>query len=157
MMEPLLVWLYSHSPVFHSTWQFSVLAVARYQQPTSRYGSVIVIYTHVGELTLDGEAINFHESLKGAFTRAGLQVDKNGRRLLGVSKVIGLFNLLGSAFEDSGLEDDMRPRMPGNQFSLVVSSYTSKRVRESEYGRERAASGGASTPEPPRAHWIGLE
>jgi len=75
----------------------------------------------VGELTLDGEAINFHESLKGAFTRAGLQVDKNGRRLLGVSKVIGLFNLLGSAFEDSGLEDDMMPRMPGNQFSLVVS------------------------------------
>jgi len=51
--------------------QFSVLAVARYQQQSSRYGSVIVIYTHVGELTLDGEAINFHESLKGAFTRAG--------------------------------------------------------------------------------------
>lgn len=95
--------------------------MARYKTPTSRYGSVIVIYTHVGELTLDGEAINFHESLKGAFTRAGLQVDKNGRRLLGISKVIGLFNLLSSAFEGSGLEDDMMPRMPGNQFQLVVS------------------------------------
>jgi len=40
-----------------------VLAVARYQQKNSRYGSVVVLYTHVGELTLDGEAIVFEESI----------------------------------------------------------------------------------------------
>merc|ERR1711966_115843 len=43
--------------------QFEVLAVARYAEAEeqSRYGSVVVIYTHIGELTLDGDLITFHE------------------------------------------------------------------------------------------------
>ena len=102
-----------------------VLAVARYQQKNSRYGSVVVLYTHVGELTLDGEAIVFEEALAGAFQRAGLRVDNNGRRLLGVTKVVGLFNLLESAFEGSVLEDDAMPRMPGDQFYLSVRTAAS--------------------------------
>jgi hypothetical protein len=65
---------------------FMVLAVARYQQAASRHGSVVVIYTHVGELELDGEGIFFEESLQGAFQRAGLKVDGNGRRLSGVTE-----------------------------------------------------------------------
>jgi hypothetical protein len=109
-----------------SSWiHFMVLAVARYQQKNSRYGSVVVLYTHVGELTLDGEAIVFEEALAGAFQRAGLRVDNNGRRLLGVTKVVGLFNLLESAFEGSGLEDDAMPRMPGDQFYLSVRTAAS--------------------------------
>ena len=104
-----------------SSWiQFQVLAVARYQQSSSRFGSVVVLYTHVGELTLDGEGIFFEEAIQGAFKRAGLRVDANGRRLLGVTKVVGLFNLLESAFEGAGLEDDAMPRMPGEQFYLSV-------------------------------------
>jgi hypothetical protein len=35
----------------------------------SRYGSLVVVYTHVGELTLDGEALFFHETLAGAFAQ----------------------------------------------------------------------------------------
>ena len=66
-----------------------VFAVARYIEPDSRWGSVVVIFTHVGELTLDGEAMHFHETLQGAFSRAGLQVDVNGRRLLGIVEIIG--------------------------------------------------------------------
>jgi hypothetical protein len=38
------------------------------------HGTVVVLYTHVGELTLDAEAIFFHETLEGAFSRAGLKV-----------------------------------------------------------------------------------
>lgn len=101
---------------------FMVFAVARYKQQASRHGSVVVLYTHVGELTLDGEGIMFEESIQGAFKRAGLRVDKNGRRLLGVTQVVGLFNLLESAFEGAGLEDDAMPRMPGDQFYLNVCS-----------------------------------
>ena len=100
--------------------QFSILAVARYQMQNSRHGSVVVLYTHIGELTLDGEGIFFEESIQGAFKRAGLRVDNNGRRLQGVTQVSGLFNLLESAFEGAGLEDDAMPRMPGDQYYLRV-------------------------------------
>ena len=104
--------------------QFSVLAVARYAEAGSRHGSVVVLFTHIGELTLDGEAMFFHESIAGAFSRAGLKVDANGRRLLGIVEIIGLFNLLESAFADSGLKDDEMPRMPGNQFMLEMTKLT---------------------------------
>ena len=100
--------------------QFTIHAVARYAMRNSRHGSVVVLYSLVGELTLDGEGIFFEEALQGAFKRAGLRVDSNGRRLLGVTQVVGLFNLLESAFEGAGLEDDAMPRMPGDQFMLKV-------------------------------------
>ena len=48
------------------------------------------------------------------------KVDANGRRLVGAAQVIGLFNMLESAFEGAGLEDDAMPRMPGDQFELQV-------------------------------------
>ena len=76
----------------------------------SRYGSVVVIFTHIGELTLDGDAMFFHESIAGAFSRAGLRVDSNGRRLLGIVEIIGMFNLLASAFTSSSIKDDDLPQ-----------------------------------------------
>ena len=59
------------------------------------------MYTHVGEITLDGEAIFFHETLAGAFSRAGFLVDSTRRRLLGVIDVIGMFNLISQAARDA--------------------------------------------------------
>ena len=88
---------------------FQIFAVARYVDEESRYGSVVVLYTHVGELTIDGEAIFFTERIAGAFSRAGFMVDpKNGRRLLGVVEMLGLFNSLRRAVEsdpDSALAE----------------------------------------------------
>ena len=49
------------------------------------------------------------------------------------TSVVGLFNLLESAFEGAGLEDDAMPRMPGDQFYLSVS----ERERHSNFARER--------------------
>jgi hypothetical protein len=63
---------------------------------------VVVIYTHLGEITLDGEAVSFHETLSGAFSRAGFAIDANGRRLLGVVEMLGLFKLIRSAANASG-------------------------------------------------------
>ena len=69
---------------------FQVLAVGRYKQVPSRHGTVLVLYTHLGEVTLDGTAISFQESMAGTFTRAGLMVDtSSNRRLLGVVEVLG--------------------------------------------------------------------
>ena len=69
---------------------FQVLAVGRYKQLPSRHGTVLVLYTHLGEVTLDGTAISFQESMAGTFSRAGLLVDEStNRRLLGVVEVLG--------------------------------------------------------------------
>jgi len=82
--------------------QFEVLAVARYAETNSRYGSVVVIYTHIGELTLDGDLISFHEALEGSFSRAGFDVvgtRGSRRRLLGVVETIGMFNFLSTVLD----------------------------------------------------------
>jgi len=42
--------------------------------------------------------------------------------------VVGLFNLLESAFEGSGLEDDEMPRMPGDQFFLSVRTAAQRAI-----------------------------
>ncbi len=63
----------------------------------SRHGTVVVVYTHLGEIILDGEAVSFHETLSGAFSRAGFAIDANGRRLLGVVEMLGIFKLIRSA------------------------------------------------------------
>ena len=52
-------------------------------------------------MTLDGEAVFFHETLAGAFSRAGFVVDSSGRRLLGVIDVIGMFNFISKAARES--------------------------------------------------------
>ena len=38
----------------------------------SRHGSVVVLYTHIGEIQLDGEDIYFYEHVAGAFSNAGV-------------------------------------------------------------------------------------
>ena len=76
-----------------------------------------MLYTHLGEITVDGEAVFFEESLKGAFSRAGLSVDQaSGRRLLGIVEIIGFFNKLNklSAEEanQSSTQSDVISQMP---------------------------------------------
>eukprot|EP00961_Rhodomonas_salina_P199919 2696210-Rhodomonas_salina.2 len=106
---------------------FQVFAVARYQgthlhqcvlrairskcsltfvavsDADSEFGSIVAIYTHLGEIYLNGQEITFHESLEGAFTRAGFAVDGSRRRLLGVVEVLGLFNFLSQALSTSAI------------------------------------------------------
>jgi hypothetical protein len=92
-------------------------------EPRSRFGSLVVIYTHVGELTLDGEAIYFHESLAGAFSRAGFVVDSSGRRLLGVLDVIGMFNTISKAAQEALARDptaDVPSKLPAQFAAKVV-------------------------------------
>ncbi|EKX40528.1 hypothetical protein GUITHDRAFT_113314 [Guillardia theta CCMP2712] len=102
---------------------FQIFAVARYEETWSRHGSVVVIYTHLGDITLDGEVIVFHESLQGAFTRAGFQVDSHGRRLLGVVEILGMFNIIRSALKQESAEHskpDQLPAFPPSQYTAHV-------------------------------------
>jgi len=110
---------------------FQVLAVGRYADPSSRHGTVLVLYTLIGEITLDGTAVLFQESMEGTFSRAGafliayacfwnasncsathfaklhvsdtgLDVDKTtNRRLLGVVELVGMFNAINRAISNT--------------------------------------------------------
>lgn len=89
-----------------------MLAVARYEDPTARHGSVLVLYTHLGEITLDGIAVGFQERIADTFSRAGLRVDATTkRRLLGVVEVVGVFNTINRALRDGPELDHAGPSM----------------------------------------------
>jgi len=87
-----------------SSWiHFQVMAVARYAE-SSLTDSVVVLYTHLGELSVNDVEVRFHERLEGAFQRAGFDVgvvdstgatehgEAHGRRLLGLVDMMGYFN-----------------------------------------------------------------
>ena len=85
----------------------------------------MVVYTHVGEITLDGEAVFFHETLAGAFSRAGFVVDSSRRRLLGVIDTIGMFNLISQATRDALARNqtvDVPAALPAQFAARVVIS-----------------------------------
>jgi hypothetical protein len=149
---------------------FQVLAVARYAgaphrssapcarpthaplpaEPKSRLGSLVVVYTHVGELTLDGEAVYFHESLAGAFSRAGFVVDSSGRRLLGVLDVIGMFNTISKAAQDA-LARDPAAEVPAALPTEFVARVIYTEACEDKRGR---SYGVCELPDGRRANWL---
>jgi hypothetical protein len=112
---------------------FTVLAVARYEEPTSRHGSILVLYTHLGEISLDGTAVTFQESIAHTFSRAGLVVDTStNRRLLGVVEVVGMFNMINRAVANSPELDGAGPAMLPKLFRANVTSLDLCDQEESE-------------------------
>lgn len=61
------------------------------------HGSKVVIYSDLGQLSLDGESLSFEETMRNTFSRAGFQVSASGRRLIGVVELIGLFKAINRA------------------------------------------------------------
>jgi len=76
----------------------AVNAVSRFTDSQSTHGSIIVIYTHGGEVSLDGASVSFSERLEDTFSRAGFtSVHTPGtskRRLLETVDIVGTFNAL---------------------------------------------------------------
>ena len=62
----------------------------RVPQPTAATGSVVKLITAAGFIILDGTDMTFEETLGTVFTEAGFTV--NGRKLLGIYELVGLFN-----------------------------------------------------------------
>ena len=48
-----------------------VLATARYNHKASRCGTIVTIFTHLGEIIIDDEDIYFEENITNSFTLAG--------------------------------------------------------------------------------------
>ena len=105
-----------------SSWiHFQVMAVARYAE-SSLTDSVVVLYTHLGELSVNDVEVRFHERLEGAFQRAGFDVgvvdstgatehgEAHGRRLLGLVDMMGYFNSISDT--DTSGNTFMPSQMP---------------------------------------------
>ena len=123
----------------------------RLAEPGSRHGSLVVVYTHAGELTLDGEAVSFHETLAGAFSRAGFRVDSAGRRLLGVIEVLGLFNAITRAAREAAAGDPAA----GSEAPAALPSEFAARVVLSEACEDGAgrSTGACELGDGRRADW----
>jgi len=87
-----------------------VQAAARYPRAGSRHGTVIVIFTFIGDITLDGTDMTFKERVAGAFEDAGFELEPSRRRLMGVTELVGFFNLMQDMM-DQGLIDEMPAAM----------------------------------------------
>ena len=68
----------------------SVQGWYRVPQPTAATGSVVKLITAAGFIILDGTDMTFEETLGSVFSEAGFTV--NGRKLLGIYELVGLFN-----------------------------------------------------------------
>jgi hypothetical protein len=121
----------------------SVLATARYSNKASRCGTIVVIYTHLGEVTLDGTDIYFEERIAHSFTQAGFAttvLDRSnfgGRRKLNAAALLqGLFNAVADLKEArctemastitnyKGLVDGPLPDLPtGTDWKISMISY----------------------------------
>jgi hypothetical protein len=123
----------------------NVLATARYRNKASRCGTIVVIYTHLGEVTLDGEDIYFEERITGAFAAAGFETTHGilestnfgGRRRLNAAALLkGLFNAVANLkrarCEENanniegyqGLRDGPLPNLPtGDAWVINMNSY----------------------------------
>jgi hypothetical protein len=121
----------------------TVLATARYSNKASRCGTIVVIYTHLGEVTLDGTDIYFEERIAHSFTQAGFAttvLEKSnfgGRRKLNAAALLqGLFNAVANLKESRceemtstilnyrGLADGPLPNLPtGDSWRVKMASY----------------------------------
>lgn len=82
---------------------FRVQAWGRYLTNNSLYGSVVVLYSEVGTIELDGSQMMFTDDVSEAFARAGFETEKVFRRdvdnahrhkLRTTAAVVGLFTFL---------------------------------------------------------------
>lgn len=125
-------------------------AAVRYPKEGSRCGTIVVLFTHLGEITLDGEDMYFEESIAGSLTNAGFPkaafsiTNFGGRRLNVALMVIGLFNAINQIIEDrcelnannvanyNGLRDGPLPKVPKGSFTLDMMKYEECDTRTDE-------------------------
>ena len=98
----------------------SLMVLGWYRIPDAqkaRTGSFVKIITYAGFITLDGDVMTFEETLGTVFSEAGFDV-VNGRKLLGIYELIGLFNSIENW---DGLDADageLKPSFGSHDFEM---------------------------------------
>jgi len=120
-----------------------VLATARYPKKGSRCGTIVTIFTHLGEIILDDSDVYFEEAIVNSFTMAGFKQETflfsnfGGKRRLqsGAAMLKGLFDAIakieaaqcGAATNPiknyRGLIDGPVPDTPRGDFELQSAVY----------------------------------
>mmetsp|Transcript_37375 Transcript_37375/g.76695 ORF Transcript_37375/g.76695 Transcript_37375/m.76695 type:complete len:915 (+) Transcript_37375:13-2757(+) len=121
----------------------TVSAFARFPDEASKDRSVVVLYTHLGEVSLEGEEISFEPTASDAFTRAGFVVDSSRRRLLAKDgaqisglvqgNAVGKILDRGEAGDNVGLllreySDGQKSKQLGKVFRRILSAISGPHV-----------------------------
>merc|ERR1711871_377614 len=79
-------------------------------------GSLVIIVTAVGQITLEGTQMTFENEVGNYFAKAGFSVASSGRRLAGLTEIIAVFSSLKEvdSLGFDGCTDGSVPTMPEN-------------------------------------------
>ena len=79
-------------------------------------GSLVIIVTAVGQITLEGTQMTFENEVGSYFAKAGFSLAESGRRLNGLNEIIAVFSSLKEAdyLDYDGCTDGAIPSVPQN-------------------------------------------
>jgi hypothetical protein len=104
--------------------ELDVHGFVRMPRANSLYGTAIILITTIGRITVDGETLSFTDDVGAIFAEAGFNMDKKGRRLMGLLDIVGFFNAIPAekyaCYVPS--EDGPKPTFPGS-FMAKVTNY----------------------------------
>ena len=100
-----------------STVSLNILGWARMPEDHSLHGTVVVIVTQVGTVTIDGSELAFEDSVAPFFSKAGFSVSSTGRRLQGLYKVAAFLNSIESIEDGCGHVSYNLPTIPSSFYA----------------------------------------
>lgn len=126
---------------FGSSLAVRVHAVLRLPKRDSHCGSVLVLVTHLGRITLDGEDMTFDDDVGQVFAEAGFGIDNNPenalsyrrRRLSDGAAVVGLFNFVAGQEEEWSCPDIPAPDIPTDYTMTMVTWKPCRFVEDCSY------------------------
>ena len=113
--------------------ELNVLGFVRQPRGNSFYGTVVVIITHIGRITIDGETLSYVDDIGHMFAEAGFDVELSSRRLLGTLEMIAILNAVpAEAYECyDPVVDGPKPVFP-DDFAVYTRSYQNCRTSAGE-------------------------
>ena len=100
-----------------ATVSLNILGWARMPEDHSLHGTVVVIVTQVGTVTIDGSELAFEDSVAPFFSKAGFSVSSTGRRLQGLYKVAAFLNSIESIEDGCGHVSYNLPTIPNSFYA----------------------------------------
>lgn len=114
---------------FGSSLAVRVHAVVRVPRKKSMCGSVLILVTQLGRITLDGDSMAFDDNIGAMFAEAGFGISNDAdaaldyrRRLSDGTEIMGLFNFVGSVDEEWECPNVPAPEIP-QDYTLTMMKW----------------------------------
>ena len=124
---------------FGSSLAVRVHAVVRVPRRDSHCGSVLILVTHLGRITLDGEDMGFDDDVGAVFAEAGFGISNNDngpsyrRRLAEGAAVVGLFNFVAGQEEEWSCPNVPAPDMPADYTMTMITWKPCRYIEDCSY------------------------